>query len=635
MGGYLLMPILLPLIGGLISLFVPKKVSWARGVLTLLFLSLSLLFGIRLFLAGNLTHNLRILSRLGWIGSGLDLALFANQFSSFILVAVILFGLLITLYSLRRMKKNLRENEYYAYLSWSVGLSALAVLSDNLLVFLLAWGALAVLLYLLISLGKEGSALAANKALVMVGGSDVLMLVGALIVYQLTNTLRMSEIGLPLSGTLPVVAFLLFLVGALTKAGAVPFHTWIPDSAEFAPVEVLAFLPASLDKLLGIYLLARLSLDLFILSPNSALSIVLMAIGTLTIIAAVMMAMMQKNLMKLLSFHAVSQVGYMVLGIGTGIPLGIVGGLFHMLNNALYKTSLFLGAGAVEEKTGETNLENLGGLARVMPLTFIAFLVSSLAISGVPPLNGFFSKYLIYQGVFELKTWYFPIFLTLAMLGSVLTLAYFLKVLHSVFFGERPKRLFEIKEVGLEMVLPMIIFSLFCIFFGLFPLIPVKAIFGPIVGLAEFPTLAFTGLPLILIIAALSLGLLLYFLTLKGKTKTSEVFVGGEAISQAPEAFVTLPDGGEMRTDVIDLEAGRFPGTFFYDSVKSIRLLNELYKIAEARFFDIYERMSKIGSTLVRASKALHTGFLTTYLGWLFLGGAILLFFFFLNLLNR
>ena len=119
------------------------------------------------------------------------------------------------------------------------------------------------------------------------------------------------------------------------------------------------------------------------------MSILLLVIGSFTIIAAVLGALVQHNLKKLLSFHAVSQVGYMVLGIGTGLPIGIAGGLFHMLNNAIYKCCLFLAGGAVEKKTGTTELSQLGGLARFMPLTFTAALVASLSISGVPPFNGF------------------------------------------------------------------------------------------------------------------------------------------------------------------------------------------------------------------------------------------------------
>ena len=141
-----------------------------------------------------------------------------------------------------------------------------------------------------------------------------------------------------------------------------PFHTWIPDAAVDAPLPFMAFLPASLEKLLGIYLLARISLDMFKLSGGSWISMLLMTIGAITILLAVMMALVQKDYKRLLSYHAVSQVGYMILGIGTCLPIGIIGGLFHMINHALYKSCLFLTGGSVEKQTGTTDLAKLGGI---------------------------------------------------------------------------------------------------------------------------------------------------------------------------------------------------------------------------------------------------------------------------------
>ncbi|GAG46575.1 unnamed protein product, partial [marine sediment metagenome] len=234
-------------------------------------------------------------------------------------------------------------------------------------------------------------------------------------------------------------------------------------------IPVTAFLPASLDKLLGIYLLARIAMNLFVM--NKAMGTVLLVVGAITIIAAVMMALIQHDLKRLLGYHAVSQVGYMLLGIGTGNPIGIAGGLFHMLNHAIYKSCLFLCGGAVEQKTGTTNLDKLGGLAKVMPITFVTCLVGALSISGVPPFNGFVSKWMVYQGVIELgrqgdKLWI--IWLTAAMFGSALTLASFMKLIHATFLGQRANNQASKRtnEVHWTMWLPMVILSGLCIIFG-------------------------------------------------------------------------------------------------------------------------------------------------------------------------
>ncbi len=180
--------------------------------------------------------------------------------------------------------------------------------------------------------------------------------------FSFAQTMQMDSIRLELNNGLLGVAYVCIAIAAFAKAGAMPFHSWIPDCAKSAPIVVTAYLPASLDKLLGIYLLTRLSIDLFIMSPW--VNIFLMSIGAFTIIAAVMMALVQHNLKRLLGYHAVSQVGYMVLGIGTGNPLCIAGGLFHMLNHAVYKSCLFFSAGNVESQAKTTQLDELGGLAR-------------------------------------------------------------------------------------------------------------------------------------------------------------------------------------------------------------------------------------------------------------------------------
>ncbi len=613
----LLFPILLPFLIGLLALFYPgKELKPGKNpvfIISLLTALLSFVVGIMIFIQGRIHYDIQLIPASDWSGPGISLDLLGYHFSSFILLASLFFGLLITIYSY-----NQKQKTYFGYLLMTIAASSLAALSNNLIILLLAWGGVAILLYLLIGLGRPGSETAANKALVMVGGSDILMLLGAALIYYQTKTFTMSEISIPIQGALSMIAFILLMIGALTKAGAMPFHSWIPDSAEYAPVPVLAFLPASLDKLLGIYLLARISLDFFKVLPGSAMSILLMVIGSITIIAPVLMALVQKNLLKLLSFHAVSQVGYMVLGIGTGIPIGIIGGLFHMINHAIYKACLFLCGGAIEHQTHETDLEKLGGLARFMPITFLTCLISALAISGIPPLNGFVSKWLVYQGVIELtkvKTFSF-IFLIAAMFGSILTLASFLKVLYSTFLGAKSKEMTRVKEVGFGMILPMVTLALLCIVFGVFPQLPLHHLIGPIIGEEAIsrtigvwnPTLA-TGLLLIGII----LGCVVYLLSRERKTKVSKFFIGGEITSSEP------------KTGEVDIDETKYPGTYFYDSVKKIKLLDEAYKIADKKFFDIYEIAKALIGLLVRNLKRFQSGPLPTYLGYLFLGGLIIL----------
>ncbi|HTP58573.1 MAG TPA: proton-conducting transporter membrane subunit, partial [Spirochaetia bacterium] len=247
----------------------------------------------------------------------------------------------------------------------------------------------------------------------------------------------------------------------------------------------------SIDKLLGIYVLARISLDLFDMAPGTWVSMVLMIVGAVTILFAVMMALVQKDYKRLLSYHAISQVGYMVLGIGTGVPAGIVGGLFHMVNHAMYKSCLFLTGGAVEKQAGTTDLSRLGGLARRMPITAIAFIVAAASISGVPPFNGFFSKELVYDGALQ-RGW---IFYAAALLGSVLTAASFLKLGHAAFFGKPSEQTSQVKEAPLPMLVPMIVLAGLCVTFGVANQLPLGSLIQPAVGLKVTGGESFGGWP--------------------------------------------------------------------------------------------------------------------------------------------
>jgi NADH-quinone oxidoreductase subunit L len=168
----------------------------------------------------------------------------------------------------------------------------------------------------------------------------------------------------------------------------------------------------------------------------------------------------------------------MILGIGTAVPAGIIGGLFHMINNALYKSCLFLTAGAVEKQAGTTNLEKLGGLARKMPVTFICFIITACAISGVWPFNGFFSKELVYDGALDRGL----IFYIIAVTGSFFTAASFLKLGHAAFLGKLNSNNEKVREAHFNMLVPMLVISGVCIIFGIFSWVPLGKLIQPILG---------------------------------------------------------------------------------------------------------------------------------------------------------
>jgi len=614
----LLYPMIIPAVAGIIPLFIPRKGKIVAGIVSLVAASYVLLRAIALFGAGDITYAVPLFKLGGSLPFDFTLRLYS--FSAFVLLFMAIFAVLSILYSLGYLWGKDKSSAYYSFVLWSLGAAAGVVLADNLLILLMFWELLTVFLFFLTNMGGKGHEKSAAKAFTILGFSDAAMLLGVILVWVQAGTLTISELSISADTPLGVVSFLLLLIGAITKAGAIPFHSWIPEMAISTPASVMAYLPASLDKLLGIYLLARISLDIFAIPAGSPLSMVMMSIGAVTIIFAVLMALAQHNLKKLLSFHAVSQVGYMVLGVGSGIPIAIVGGLFHMLNHAIYKSSLFFEAGSVEKRAGTTELEDLGGLARLMPVTFISMTVAAMSISGVPPFNGFASKWLIYQGMLEGRH---IVFLIVAIFGSALTLASFIKVLHSVFLGRRPARLDKVKEVDFSMQIPMIFLAALCILFGVFAQYPLEKFIVPVVtasgaqpldlargNIVTVPTDGFwnPGAATALIVVGVTFGLLMYvFSSMRPYRIEENPWIGG---------------------NIMDNEEIRVPGTQFYKTVTDDLgpSIKALFSDGDKGFLDVYNIFGRIGDGFVQVLRMLHNGNLSTYLAWIVIGLGILSF---------
>jgi formate hydrogenlyase subunit 3/multisubunit Na+/H+ antiporter MnhD subunit len=609
---------IIPAVAGIIPLFIPRKGKIVAGIVSLIAASYVLLRAIALFGAGDITYAVPLFKLGGSLPFDFTLRLYS--FSAFVLLFIAIFAVLSILYSLGYLWAKDKSSAYYSFVLWSLGAAAGVVLADNLLILLMFWELLTVFLFFLTNMGGKGHEKSAAKAFTILGFSDAAMLLGVILVWVQSGTLTISELSISADAPLGVLSFLLLFVGAITKAGAMPFHSWVPAIAVSTPASIMAFLPAALDKLLGIYLLARISIDIFAIPAGSPLSMVMMSVGAVTIIFAVLMALVQHNLKKLLSFHAVSQVGYMVLGVGSGIPIAIVGGLFHMLNNAIYKSGLFFGAGAVEKRAGTTELEDLGGLARLMPVTFISMAVASLSISGVPPFNGFASKWLIYQGMLEGRH---IVFLIVAIFGSALTLASFIKVLHSVFLGRRPERLDKVKEVDFSMQIPMIFLAALCILFGVFAQYPLEKFIVPVVtasgaqpldlargNIVTVPTDGFwnPGAATALIVVGVTFGLLMYvFSSMRPYRIEENPWIGG---------------------NIMDNEEIRVPGTQFYKTVTDDLgpSIKALFSDGDKGFLDVYNIFGRIGDSFVQVLRMVHNGNLSTYLAWIVIGLGVLSF---------
>jgi formate hydrogenlyase subunit 3/multisubunit Na+/H+ antiporter MnhD subunit len=632
----MLLIILIPALAGIIGWLIGRlrnEFSFIGAVLTLY-------FAVRLFITargGETSHRLLEVS-------GQPIWFRLDQLSSFVLLFVAIFGVLVLLYSFRYMRNWDRNRGYYLYVMLLLAGANGVLLAGNLLTLLFFWGSLLVLTYGVLLVGRAGAEAAAGKALVLIGLSDFALLLGiGMLLVRTGGTDLVPRVPLALADGWLIASYLLVAAGALAKAGSMPFHSWIPTAAETAPATVMALVPGVLDKLLGVYLLTRVSVGLFNVAGNPVIRNTLMLIGAVTIVAASLAALVQRRVFKTLAFSTVSQVGYIVMGIGTGLPVGVAGALLHMLNNTLFKAGLFLSAGTVEFWTHNDEYDRLGGLARQMPLTFFSFLICALAVAGIPPLNGFFSKWMIYQGIIEMGAQgsrLYPLFLLAAMFGSVLTLAYSLKMVHGVFLGQRPHELGHVREGSFTMWLPTLLIAFTCVAFGVFAFsLPLSHFILPALPERFAEVLRTTGswagvwrpdLAAVLMIIAVGVGAVVYLLGTARRPTAGRTFVGGEKIAESEE--------------------GRVPGTAFYSSVKGLPFIGDGLRFGEGGALDLFNWLkgllgglgdalrAALDETLDRAfglvgrfvlavgagASKLMTGQLPLYVSLVFLGAALL-----------
>lgn len=592
----MLLPILLPVSAAALIFLAASKRSGNGYVMNAIALFAALA---NLFIAIKLFGQ-KISYSIPWAGFGMEFTLRNYHFSSFIMSAVAVFAFLITLYSASFLRDKGYAKLFYGYLLISVALANGAVLADNLILLLFFWEGLLLTLFGMIAIGNPNAYKTATKAFIIVGASDLCMMAGMAIAGKLSGTFTLSQMSLQASGV-GALAFILLMIGAIAKAGSMPFHTWIPDAAIDAPLPFMAILPAALEKLLGIYFLARICLDVFKLSPGSWASTLLMVIGAITIIFAVMMALIQKDYKRLLSYHAISQVGYMILGIGTFVPAGIVGGLFHMINHAMYKSCLFLTGGSVEKQAGTTDLEKLGGLAIKMPVTFVCFVIAAASISGVPPFNGFFSKELVYDGALE-RGW---IFYAAAVLGSFLTAASFLKLGHAAYFGRKASS--PAKEAPISMLIPMITIALLCVLFGVWNYLPLKYLIQPILGEHILEGRNFYGFPTnaMLIIVTILVLIAAVINHIYGVKKSGSAIKAADHIHYAP-VFSWIYEKAEKKYfDPYDIGRGL------------VRLFSSAMSAADKAIDWVYnEAVPASAGIITNRVRRLHNGNYNTYIIW-------------------
>jgi hydrogenase-4 component B len=422
----------------------------------------------------------------------------------FFTLIVSLLGLAISIYSLgyaRGFYGRKNVGVLGAFFNLLLLATTLVFLADNAFFFLLVWELMALTVYCLVSFEheKEESRNAGVLYFVMSHIGTGCIMLGFLLLFQASGDYGFAgfhALGDKMSDGSRNAAFLLFLVGFGIKAGIIPLHIWLPVAHPAAPSNVSAIMSGVIIKT-GIYGLTRVFFD-FLGTPPNWWGVTVLAIGTVSAVLGVLYALMEHDLKRLLAYHSIENIGIILMGLGASLmflhsghpllaSLALIAGMYHTINHAVFKGLLFLGAGAVLHATHTRNMEDMGGLAKRMPQTAFFFLVGAVAISALPPLNGFVSEWLTYQSLLQgfgttpsLIRLMFPLSGAMLALTGALAAACFVKAYGITFLAQpRSEHAQHAHEAPFPMLAGQAILAAACVFLGLFPTVFLK-LFDPL-----------------------------------------------------------------------------------------------------------------------------------------------------------
>ena len=408
---------------------------------------------------------------------GINLVL--DGLSSLMLLAISIVSTAAMLFSARYMEQYTAKSKYLSlFMLMVAGMNGVVLSGDifNLFVFL---EIASIASYALVGFGCEHEELEASfKYMVMGSIGSIFVLFAVALVYGNTGSLNMAYISKAIAScglnTGLAFALALFITGFGLKAALVPFHAWLPDAHPSAPAPISAMLSGVLIKTLGVYALVRVVFNVFGISISTGW--LLIVLGLLSMVAGAFLAIGQWDLKRLMAYSSISQLGYVVLGIGLGglilarggnlawASLAILGGLFHLLNHAVYKSLLFLTSGSIEMSTGTRQMKQMGGLAEKMPVTRATCTVASASIVGIPPFSGFWSKLILVIAAIQASFYWVA---AIIVFVSLCTLIMYLKVQRYVFLGEVPENLQQTKEARGSMLIAMVFLACLCVSMGL------------------------------------------------------------------------------------------------------------------------------------------------------------------------
>ena len=391
-----------------------------------------------------------------------------DPLSSTLLFMVTIVGTLIQVYAMGYMHGDPRYSRFFAYVSLFMAAMLTLVVSNNYLLFFMAWEIMGLCSYLLIGFyfEKDSAANASKKAFLTTRVGDIGFLLGFLTLFAATGTLNFADMNAILSGaassatplntTLLSFAALFIFCGTIGKSAQFPLHVWLPDAME-GPTPVSALIHAATMVAAGVFLVAR-SFTLFAAVPN--VLPVVTAIGTITAFMAAFIALTQNDIKRVLAYSTISQLGYMVTALGLS---GLGAGTFHLITHAFFKALLFMGAGSVIHGTHVQDIREMGGLFKKMPSTATTFIIASLALAGIPPLSGFWSKDEILLTAFA--SGHMFVF-GILLLTAFMTAFYMFRLIFLTFFGEARNPKVHAHESPVLMTLPLWVLAVGSIVIG-------------------------------------------------------------------------------------------------------------------------------------------------------------------------
>lgn len=456
----LLAYLLIPLFTAVLIPFIARtKPRWADILANVTLLAGLLNLGAILFSPANIANSFSNIPQDG--------------FALLMIFVIYLVALCVTFFSAFFIEDESRVGRapYYSLIMTSVSAMCGIVTTGDFFTLYIFVEVLAVTSFALITADESAAGLeGAIKYFLLTFPASLFILFGIAFLMLTAGTFSFDSLKIIIASGMPVgpvvFAVSLMLLGFLVKSGVVPFHAWTPDAYEGSYAPVSAFLAGIVTKISGVYAVVKISimLRLFEIRDYHTTGI-LMFLGMLTIAVGALAALRQKKFKRMLAFSSISQIGYIILAAGMGTPLAILGAIFHLVNHATFKTVLFLNSASLERNAGTSDMHKLGGMEHAMPWTSWTSIVALFSTAGVPPLSGFWSKLIIIIALWDGGA---KAYAVLALLFSIVTLAYFLVMQKKVFFGKPTEASQNAREVGPAMLAPVVLMSVLIAALGIF-----------------------------------------------------------------------------------------------------------------------------------------------------------------------